>query len=112
MSRPGDGDDAMDRARRIVGSSRIAAILDVLVCRSVAGIRSSRATRFGRSRLQEFRSLPPAWRTRCTLIVFATAVAGHVLLAATLLPASASPTLGLTTVALLGAALAAGASTE
>ena len=111
MSRTADLDDAMERARRIVGSSRIAALLDLVVRRSAVSVESSRATRFARSRLREFRSLSPAVRTRCAIIAFATAAGGHMLLS-TILPASAGPTLGLTTVALLGAALAAGASAE
>lgn len=111
MSAITDGDDPVRRAAWIAGRSRIAAIADVAVRRSVASTRSSRALIFARHCLREFQSLPSGERTRCALITLAAALAGHILLAV-MLPTPASPTLALTTVALLGAALAARASAK
>ena len=109
MSRFTDGDETMRRAGWIASRSRIAALGDFLVRRSVASLRASRALALARRGLRAFQSLPPAERTRCALIAGAAALAGHVLLAR-LLPASASPTLSATVVALLGAGLTASVS--
>jgi hypothetical protein len=103
--------DPVGRAGSIIGRSRIATIADDVVVRSVASVRSSRALSIARRCLGEFQSLPSGERTRCALITLAAALAGHIVLAQ-MLPAAASPTLGLTTVALLGAALVAARSAK
>ena len=107
MSAIAEGDDAVRRAGRIASHSRIATIADFVVRRAVASVRTSRTLRLARHGLKEFQSLPAGERTRCALIAWTAALAGHLLLAM-MLPRSASPTLGLTTLALLGAGLAAG----
>jgi hypothetical protein len=108
---PAAADDTMERAGRLISHSRIAAVVAFLVSQSAASARSSRAIGFGRRRANAFQSLPAEERTRCALIAAAAALAGHAALAA-LLPASASPMLSLTTLALLGALVAAGVSTK
>ena len=111
MSPLTEGDEAMRRAGWIAGRSGIATIADDVVRRLAASVRSSSALMAWRRGLREFRSLPSAERRRCVLIALTAALAGHVLLAA-LLPPAASPSVALTTVAFLGAALvvAAGAA--
>lgn len=111
MNASNEGDDAVRRAGWIAGRSRIARVGDFVVSRSVASVNSSRGLMLAQRCLREFQSLPSGERTRCALIVWAAAVAGHVFLAG-LLPASASPTLSVTTVALLGAGIAAGVSAK
>jgi hypothetical protein len=111
MSAIEESDDAVRRAGRIAGRSRIATVADVIVDRSVASVRSSRALTLARLRLREFQSLPPGERTRCALIALGAALAAHIVLAS-MLPFPARPTLGLTTVALLGAVLVTARSTK
>jgi hypothetical protein len=111
MSAIEDSGDAVRRAAWIAGRSRIATVADFIVDRSVASVRSSRALAFVRLRLGEFQSLPPGERTRCALIALGAALAGHIVLAS-MLPVPARPTLGLTAVALLGAALVTARSTK
>ena len=111
MSAIEERDDAVRRAGWIAGRSRIATVADFIVDRSVASVRSSRALALGRLRLSEFQSLPRGERTRCALIAVGTALAGHIVLAS-MLPVPARPTLGLTTVALLGAVLVTARSTK
>lgn len=103
--------DTIGGGGRVVSHSRIAAVAAGLVSRSMASVRSSRAIELGRRGANGFQSLPAAERTRCVVIAAAAAVAGHVAMAA-LLPASASPTLSLTTLALLGAGVAVGVSAK
>jgi hypothetical protein len=104
MSALTEGDEAMRRAGWITGRSVIATIADGVVRPLAASVRSSSALMTGRRGLRAFRSLPPAERTRCVLIALTAALAGHIFLAA-LLPPAASPSIALTTVAFLGAAL-------
>jgi hypothetical protein len=111
MNTIAEGEDAVRRAGWIASHSRIAAIAAFVVRRAVASVRSSWTRVFARRYLREFQSLPSGERTLCALIASTAALAGHILLAA-ILPASASPTLALTTVALLGIGLAAGASAK
>ena len=111
MSATEERDDAVRRAGWIVGRSRIAMVADFIVDRSVASVRSSRALALARLRLSEFQSLPRGERTRCALIALGAALAGHIVLAL-MLPVPARPTLGLTTVALLGAVLVTARSTK
>ena len=111
MSAIEEGEDAVRRASWIAGRSRIAAVAGFIVDRSAASVRSSRAVTLARRRLREFQSLSSGERTRCVLIAIGAALAGHVVLAA-MLPAPATPTLGLTTVALLGAGVVLARSAE
>ena len=99
-----EGDDAVRRGGWIVGRSLSATIADLVVRRSAASVRSSPALRSVRRIWQEFRALSSGERAHCALIALGAALAGHLVMAA-MLPTPASPTLGLTTVALLGACL-------
>jgi hypothetical protein len=101
-------DEAVRRADSIVGRSQIAAIITFIVRRSAASIPSSRSLAVARRALREFGSLPAGVRSRCALVAVASALLGHVLLAA-MLPTAARPTAALTAVLLLGVCLAAAA---
>jgi hypothetical protein len=106
-----EGDGAVGRAGWIAGRSLTVTIADLIVRRSVASVRSSRALTLAQPLLRELRSLSPGERARCVIIAVGAALAGHIVLAS-LLPASASPTVGLTALALLGAGLIAARSAE
>ena len=102
MSAIEEGDDAIRHAGRIAARSVTVTTADLVVGRSFASVRSSRALTLAGRRLREFQSLPSGERTRCALIALGSALAGHIVLAS-MLPVPARPMLGLTTVALLGA---------
>jgi hypothetical protein len=111
VSATGDG-DRIERAGRIVAQSDAAAIVERVVRRLSASVESSRLLAPLRRALLDFRSLPARERTICTGIALVAALAGHLLLAAQL-PESARPATALSSLALLGAFLAATrASTE
>jgi hypothetical protein len=102
MSAIEESDDAVRRAGRIVARSVMVTTADLVVRRSAASLRSSRALTLAGRCQREFQSLPSGERTRCALIALSTALAGHIVLAS-LLPVPARPMLALTTVALIGA---------
>jgi hypothetical protein len=102
-------DETFDRAGRIIAESRVAALAEMIVCRSVAAVRASRTLAAARRRVQELQGVPADERRRCGMLLLAAALAGHVLLAA-MLPPPARPTVTLTALALLAAALAGGAA--
>ena len=105
MSR--EDDDRADRhAGRVVGDSRIAALLEVAVDGATASVRTSRVAGIARERARAFRALPRAERARCVLLTIAVALAGHLVMAS-MLPSRARPTPALTAAVLLGATAAA-----
>ena len=101
-----DGACADRRARRVVGRSRIAAVLDATVDGAIASARTSRVLGIARNRARAFHALPRAERGRYVLLTIAVAVAGHLVMAS-MLPSRARPTPALTAAVLLGATAAA-----
>jgi hypothetical protein len=103
------GADAMfRRAGRIIGQSRIAALVDRVSRICLASVRSSRFVAAVQQYVATWQTIPAAERASCALVVVATAVAGHLLMAS-MLPTAARPTLMLTALVLLAVCLAAGA---
>jgi hypothetical protein len=102
-------DETIRRADWIVGRSRIAAIIDLVIRRSAASVPPSRSLTVVRRGLREFGSLSAAAQMRCALVGGAAALSGHIVLAA-MLPTAATPTTALTAVLLLGVCLAAAAA--
>jgi hypothetical protein len=94
------------QAGRVVGHSRIAALLDVAVDGAAASVRTSRVLRMVRDRTRAFQALPRAERIRCVLLTIAVALTGHIVMAS-MLPSRARPTPALTAAVLLGATAAA-----
>lgn len=102
-------DETFRSAVRIVTQSRVAALVERLVWRSIAAVRASRSFAVARQRVQEFQAMPADERGWCAVLMMASALAGHVVMAA-MLPSPARPTLTLTALALLAAGLAAAAA--
>jgi hypothetical protein len=99
--------DPRDRyAGRVVGGSRIGALLDAAVDGATASVRTSRVLQIVRDRTRAFQALPRAERRRCLLLTIAVALAAHVVMAS-MLPSRARPMPALTAAMLLGATAAA-----
>jgi hypothetical protein len=108
MSAVGD-DETFGRAGKIIAESRAAALVEKILCLSVAAVRTSRSLAAARQRVHELQAIPADERRWCGVLLFAAALAGHVVMAAWL-PMPARPTLTLTALALLAAGMAAGAA--
>jgi hypothetical protein len=103
------GDAACDRAARVLSESRAAAVAAAVAGAWRASLRDSRALAVGRSVVRAAGALPRSERRLCALLLIASAVAGHVIMAS-MLPLQARPTVWLTASALLAAILAASAA--
>jgi len=102
-------DSTFDRAGRIIARSRAAALAEKTLCRFVAAVRGSRTLAAARQRVLELQAAPADERRRCGALLLATALAGHVVMA-NMLPAPARPTVALTALSLLAAAMAGAAA--
>jgi hypothetical protein len=103
-------DETFRRAKKIIAGSRVAALVEGIFRRSVAGVRTSRSFAAARQFVQDLQATPADERGWCAVLMIAAALAGHVVMAA-MLPWPARPTLTLTVLVLLAAGLAAGAAT-
>jgi hypothetical protein len=104
------GDDAAgDRAARVLSESRAAAAAVALAGAWTASLRDARALAAGRAVVQAAGALPRSERRLCTLLLIASAFAGHVIMTS-MLPLQSRPTVWLTAIALLAAILAASAA--
>jgi hypothetical protein len=99
-------EETFRRAGQIVAQSGVAALVEGIVCRSVATIHASRSFAVARRRVREFQAMPADERGWCVILLVAAALAGHIVMAA-VWPAPAKPTVTLTALALVAAGLAA-----
>ena len=100
-------DDPLNRdAGRVVGESRIAALIDAALDAATAGARASRVVRIASDRTRAFQALPGTERLRLVLLTITVALVGHLVMAS-LLPSRARPMPALTAAVLLGASAAA-----
>jgi hypothetical protein len=97
------------RGATIIAQSRVAILVGAIGRRMLAAVRTSCGFAATQRRIQAFRGPATAERVGCALLVTATAVAGHVVLAS-MLPAPARPATALTALVLLAICLAAGAT--
>jgi hypothetical protein len=96
------------RAGQIIAESRVAALVDRVCRRSLATALASRSLAAAQRRVLTVRRVPAGERGVCLLVVIATAVVGHVVMAS-MLPDVARPTVTLTALLLIAVCLAVAA---
>jgi hypothetical protein len=98
-----------DRAARVLSESRAAAVTADIVGAWAASLRDARVLMIARVLVQRAHALPRSELRIATLLLIATALAGHIIMAR-MLPLQARPSVWLTASALLAAILAASAA--
>jgi hypothetical protein len=102
----GDRTSACRRGGRVIGESRIAALIDASRRRVTAGVVDSRSLALGRAVARQFHSWPAAIRRRAALLTAAVAGVAHFVMASAL-PWHAQPQRLATTILLIAVILGA-----